>query len=133
MHVGQEAMSWMFAPWKSQKSVRKHKDPITGNSFIDVSQHVDRALLHISADTQLLCLLLVSVDTRLTDAFSTRDWLLWTTRRQDMSRTKNCHGFRLMSQKILRFFQGHERTDKANRSRARAAQEPDNAEYLYTF
>ena len=66
----------MFAPWKSQKSVRKHKDPITGNSFIDVSQHVDRALLHISADTQLLCLLLVSVDTRLTDAFSTRDWLL---------------------------------------------------------
>ena len=49
----------MFAPWKSQKSVRKHKDPITGNSFIDVSQHVDRALLYISADTQLLCWLLV--------------------------------------------------------------------------
>ena len=24
----------MFAPWRSQKSVRKHKDPITGNSFI---------------------------------------------------------------------------------------------------
>ena len=24
----------MFAPWWSQKSVRKHKDPITGNSFI---------------------------------------------------------------------------------------------------
>ena len=46
----------MFAPWKSQKSVREHKDPITGNSFIDdVSQHVDRALLYISADTQLLC------------------------------------------------------------------------------
>ena len=24
----------MFAPWRSQKSVRKRKDPITGNSFI---------------------------------------------------------------------------------------------------
>ena len=23
----------MFAPWRSQKSVRKHKDTITGNSF----------------------------------------------------------------------------------------------------
>ena len=69
----------MFAPWKSQKSVHKHKDPITSNSFIDVSQHVDRALLYISADTQLLCRLLVSVDTRLTDAFSTRDRLLLTT------------------------------------------------------
>ena len=54
----------MFAPWKSQKSVRKHKDPITGNSFIDVSQHVDRVLLYISADTQLLCWLLVLVDIR---------------------------------------------------------------------
>ena len=69
----------MFAPWRSQKSVRKHKDPITGNSFIDVSQHVDRVLLYISADTQLLCWLLVSVDTRSTDAFSTRDRLFLTT------------------------------------------------------
>ena len=69
----------MFAPWRSQKSVRKHKDPITGNSFIDVSQHVDRMLLYISADTQLLFLLLVSVDTRSADAFSTRDRLLLTT------------------------------------------------------
>ena len=68
----------MFAPWRSQKSVRKHKDPITGNSFIDVSQHVDRMLLYISADTQLLFLLLVSVDTRSADAFSTRDRLLLT-------------------------------------------------------
>ena len=25
----------MFAPWRSQKSLRKHKDPITGNSFIE--------------------------------------------------------------------------------------------------
>ena len=24
----------MFAPWLSQKSLREHKDPITGNSFI---------------------------------------------------------------------------------------------------
>ena len=24
----------MFAPWRSQKSVRKRKDPITDNSFI---------------------------------------------------------------------------------------------------
>ena len=24
----------MFAPWRSQKSMRKHKDPITGNLFI---------------------------------------------------------------------------------------------------
>ena len=24
----------MFAPWRSQKSLRKHKDPIAGNSFI---------------------------------------------------------------------------------------------------
>ena len=24
----------MFAPWRSQKSLRKHKDLITGNSFI---------------------------------------------------------------------------------------------------
>ena len=24
----------MFAPRRSQKSMRKHKDPITGNSFI---------------------------------------------------------------------------------------------------
>ena len=24
----------MFTPWRSQKSLRKHKDPITGNSFI---------------------------------------------------------------------------------------------------
>ena len=23
----------MFAPWRSQKSLRKHKDPITGNPF----------------------------------------------------------------------------------------------------
>ena len=46
---------------------------------------------------------------------------------------KNCPGFQLMSQKMLRFFQGHERPDKANKSRARAGQEPDNAEYLYTF
>ena len=69
----------MFAPWRSQKSVRKHKDPITGNSFIDVSQYVDRVLLYISADTQLLCWLLVSVDTRSRDAFSTRDRLLLIT------------------------------------------------------
>ena len=84
----------MFAPWRSQKSVRKHKDPITGNSFIDVSQHVDRMLLYIYStctdtlhvlsistytDTQLLFLLLVSVDTRSADAFSTRDRLLLTT------------------------------------------------------
>ena len=38
-----------------------------------------------------------------------------------------------MSQKMLRFFQAYERPDKANRSGARAGQEPDNAEYLYTF
>ena len=25
----------MFAPWRSQKSLRKHKDPITGNSYIN--------------------------------------------------------------------------------------------------
>ena len=25
----------MFAPWRSQKSVRKHKDPMTGNSLIN--------------------------------------------------------------------------------------------------
>ena len=25
----------MFAPWRSQKSLRKHKDPITGNPFIE--------------------------------------------------------------------------------------------------
>ena len=60
----------MFAPWRSQKSVRKHKDPITGNSFIDVSQHVDRVLLYTSADIQLLCWLLVSVDTRSTERIS---------------------------------------------------------------
>ena len=60
----------MFAPWRSQKSVRKHKDPITGNSVIDVSQHVDQVLLYISADIQLLCWLLV--DIRSTDVFSTR-------------------------------------------------------------
>ena len=69
----------MFAPWRSQKPVRKHKDPTTGNSFIDVSQHVDRVFLYTSADTQLLCWLLVSVDTRSTDAFSTRDRLFLTT------------------------------------------------------
>ena len=69
----------MFAPWWSQKSVRKYKDPTTGNSFTDVSQHVDRVLLYVSADTQLLCWLLVSVDTRSTDAFSTRDRLLLIT------------------------------------------------------
>ena len=66
----------MFAPWRSQKSVRKHKDPITGNSFIDVSQHVDQVLLYISADIQLLCWLLVLVDIRSTDVFSTRDRFL---------------------------------------------------------
>ena len=27
----------MFAPWRSQKSVPKHKDPITGNSFIRIA------------------------------------------------------------------------------------------------
>ena len=150
----------MFAPWRSQKSVRKHKDPTTCNSFIDVSQHVDRVLLYTSADTQLLCWLLVSVDTRSTDAFSTRNRLFLTTypRAKIWSRTepedghvpdrlpfiepdidttwagqKNCPGFQLMSQKMLPFFRGHERPDKANRSRARAGQEPDNAEYLYTF
>ena len=69
----------MFAPWWSLKSVRKYKDPTTGNSFIDVSQHVDRVLLYVSADTLLLCWLLVSVDTRSTDAFSTRDRLLLIT------------------------------------------------------
>ena len=26
----------MFAPWRSQKSFRKHKAPTTGNSFIKV-------------------------------------------------------------------------------------------------
>ena len=94
----------MFAPWRSQKSVRKHKDPITGNSFIDVSQHVDQVLLYISADIQLLCWLLVLVDIRSTDVFSTRDRFLLSiypvrkfsqitihraTHRHDMSRTKN--------------------------------------------
>ena len=66
----------MFAPWRSQKSVRKHKDPTTGNSFIDVSQHVDQVLLYISADTRLLCWLFVLVDIRSTDVFSTRDRFL---------------------------------------------------------
>ena len=28
----------MLAPWRSQKSVRKHKDPITGNSFIGTNK-----------------------------------------------------------------------------------------------
>ena len=27
----------MFAPWQSQKSLRKHKDPITGISFIIIA------------------------------------------------------------------------------------------------
>ena len=150
----------MFAPWRSQKSVRKHKYPTTSNSFIDVSQHVDRVFLNTSADTQLLCWLLVSVDTRSTDAFSTRDRLFLTTYpvrkfgawqslrtalvpdglpfiEIDIDTTwagqKNCPGFQLMSQKMLRFFQAYERPVNANRSRARAGQEPDNAEYLYTF
>ena len=26
----------MFAPWRSQKFVRKHKDPITGNSYENI-------------------------------------------------------------------------------------------------
>ena len=69
----------MFAPWRSQKSVRKRKDPITCNLFIDVSQHVDWVLLYISVDTKLLCWLLVSVDTRSTDALRTRDQHLLTT------------------------------------------------------
>ena len=33
----------MFAPWRSQKSLRKHKDPITGNSFN--RQHAQLTLL----------------------------------------------------------------------------------------
>ena len=33
----------MFAPWRSQKSLRKHKDPITGNSFN--RQHAQMTLL----------------------------------------------------------------------------------------
>ena len=69
----------MFVSWRSQISVRKRKDPITCNLFIDVSQHVDRVLLYISADTRLLCWLLVSVDTPSTDALSTRYRLLLTT------------------------------------------------------
>ena len=30
----------MLAPWRSQKSVRKHKDPITGNSFIGTKRYI---------------------------------------------------------------------------------------------
>ena len=26
----------MYVQWESQKSLRKHKDPITGNSFIPI-------------------------------------------------------------------------------------------------
>ena len=32
----------MFAPWRSQKSLRKHKDPITVNSFIGIINMADR-------------------------------------------------------------------------------------------
>ena len=32
----------MFAPWRSQKSLRKHKEPITGNYFILIDPYVTR-------------------------------------------------------------------------------------------
>ena len=54
------------------------------------------------------------------------------THRHDMSRTKNLLALN-WAKKMLRSIQGLERSDKANRSRARAGQEPDNVEYLYTF
>ena len=85
MNLGKVCMSvkrqWvaMFVSWRFKISVRKRKDPITCNLFIDVSQHVDRVLLYISADIRLLCWLLVSVDTPSTDALSTRYRLLLTT------------------------------------------------------
>ena len=37
----------MFAPWRSQKSLRKHKDLITGNSFIGYNKSLD--LIFLSA------------------------------------------------------------------------------------
>ena len=30
----------MFAPWRSQKFLRKHKDPITGNAFIGLVSQI---------------------------------------------------------------------------------------------
>ena len=50
-----------------------------------------------------------------------------------MSRTKKLSWLSTNEPENVRLFQGHERPDKANRSRARAGQEPDNAEYLYTL
>ena len=35
----------MFVPWRSQKSLCKHKDPITGNSFIWVRSRVTLQIL----------------------------------------------------------------------------------------
>ena len=37
----------MFASWRSQKSLRKHKDLITGNSFIGYNKILD--LIFLSA------------------------------------------------------------------------------------
>ena len=40
----------MFAPWRSQKSVCKHKDPNTGNSFLEMIM-----LLHLTRADDVMC------------------------------------------------------------------------------
>ena len=43
----------MFAPWRSQKSLHKHKDPITGNSFTErlVADCKEWNIAHLSMPT----------------------------------------------------------------------------------
>ena len=47
----------MFAPWRSQKSVRKHKDPITGYLFITFAckQTIMKLDIHKFNLTQFKC------------------------------------------------------------------------------
>ena len=82
MHVGQEAMSCnvcivAIPEICAQTQGSDYLHCIT-YSLMSVNMWTE-VLLYISADTKLLCWLLVSVDIRSTDALKTRDQLLLTT------------------------------------------------------
>ena len=77
MHVGQEAMSCNVCIVAIPEICAQTQ----GSDYLQLIHWCQwtEVLLYISADTKLLCWLLVSVDTRSTDALRTRDQLLLTT------------------------------------------------------
>ena len=94
----------MFAPWRSQNSLRKRKDPITGNSFINMN----------ILSSQGVFFLLGGWNAALSDGMLTLVYQ-WQTEKhvttvmlEPVVKTFNSGIYNAYSYKICSIFQGHQ-------------------------